>query len=356
MKKIIHIDMDAFFAQVEQRDNPSLKGKPVIIGGDPRSRGVVATCSYEARVFGIHSAMPTSTAYRLCPHAQFLKPNRAAYVEVSHQIREIFRSYSNLVEPLSLDEAYIDVTNPLRGPNSATLIAEEIRAEVYNKTSLTCSAGVSYNKFLAKVASDIDKPNGITVITPDIAQEFIYNLPIKKFFGVGKVTLKKMEKLGIFKGGDLLKFSQAELVKEFGKAGALFYNYARGVDYREVTPNRERKSIGKESTFQNDLESSEEMLKIIGEVSDSVSKIAKDSNREGVTITIKIKFSDFKSITRSTTISTPTNSSEEIKSLAQELFRKCKIDKSVRLLGVSLSNLDRNSVKNGVVQLSIPFE
>lgn len=358
MRKIIHVDMDAFFAQVEQRDNPALRGKPVIIGGNPKSRGVVSTASYEARKYGVHSAMPTAHAYRLCPHGIFIRGNFDAYIEASQQIRAIFLDYSPLVEPLSLDEAYIDVTNPLKGPPSATLIAEEIRARVFQTTNLTCSAGVSYNKFIAKIASDINKPNGLTVITPDKAREFLRTLPVKKFFGVGKVTRKKMEKAGIFTGGDLLKFSEQELIRLFGKSGKIFYHYARGEDNRPVVPNRERKSIGKESTFATDLTSVDEMKEIIKSLSHKVSESAKKRDKKGVTITLKVKYANFQTVTRSHTVLEATNEFNDICDTAIDLLRKTEADsRAVRLLGVTVSNFncEKSEDQEETIQLSLPL-
>ncbi len=360
-RKIIHIDMDAFFAQVEQRNNPALRGKPVIVGGDPRSRGVVSTCSYEARKFGVHSAMPTSHAYRLCPQGIFVRGNMEAYVEVSQQIREIFLQYSSLVEPLSLDEAYIDVTKPLQGPDSATLIAEEIRAKILQRTGLTCSAGVTYNKFIAKIASDINKPNGITVITPEKASEFLKTLPVKKFFGVGKVTQKKMETHGIFTGGDLLKYTKDQLISLFGKSGGAFYHYARGEDNRPVVPNRERKSIGNERTFASDLSSVDEMSEVLEKLSQKVSETAKKKNKEGFTVVLKVKYHDFKMITRSFTLLEATNDSEIIFSTVQDLLKKSEVQtRPVRLLGVTIQNFgsdenDENEDKKETIQLSLPL-
>lgn len=350
--------MDAFFAQVEQRDNPDLRGKPVIVGGDPHSRGVVSTCSYEARKFGIHSAMPTAHAYRLCPQGIFIRGNFDAYIEASQQIRAIFLDYSPLVEPLSLDEAYIDVTDPLKGPPSATLIAEEIRARVFETTGLTCSAGVSYNKFIAKIASDINKPNGLTVITPDQAEKFLAELPVKKFFGVGKVTQKKMEKAGIFTGGDLRKFSLAELTRLFGKSGTLFYHYARGEDNRPVVPNRERKSIGKESTFATDISSVDEMKEIIKKLSEKVAASAQKREKKGVTITLKVKYADFQTITRSQTLCEETNSFDDICRTATELLSKTEVhSRAVRLLGVTVSNFPGSKKESSeeTIQLSLPL-
>ncbi len=252
IRKIIHIDMDAFYASVEQLDNPALRGKPVAVGGS-RERGVVAAASYEARNFGVRSAMPSKLAKRKCPDLIFVKPHFSRYKEISEQIRAIFFEYTNLVEPLSLDEAYLDVTYTKRGKPSATLIANEIRRRIFIETGLTASAGVSYNKFLAKVASDVKKPNGMFVVTPEKAQEFIDQLEIRKFYGIGKVTAEKLNKMGIWIGSDLKKLDRIELVQLFGKAGNYFYEICRGEDHRPVEPERERKSVGAEQTFSIDL-------------------------------------------------------------------------------------------------------
>lgn len=243
IRKIIHVDMDAFFAAVEQRDNPELRGKPVIVGGSRGGRGVVSTCSYEARKFGVRSAMPTNEAYRLCPHGIFVKSNFEAYKEASTIVRNIFFEYTDLVEPLSLDEAYLDVTENHKGNPSATLIAEEIRARIFKETQLTASAGVAPNKFVAKIASDYNKPNGLTVITPGEVEAFVEQLDIKKFYGVGKATQKKMHALGIKTGADLKTWSEIDLVKAFGKSGRYYYRIARGVDDREVKPPSNQKIV-----------------------------------------------------------------------------------------------------------------
>jgi len=269
-RKIIHIDMDAFYASVEQRDHPQLRGKPVIVGGDPGSRGVVATCSYEARRFGIHSAMSSARAYRLCPQAIFVRPRFDVYRAVSAQIREIFHQHTDLVEPLSLDEAYLDVTENKQQIASATWVAREILQQIYKQTALTASAGVSYNKFLAKLASDIDKPAGLTVVTPEQAEAFIGQLPVRRFHGIGRVTEKKLLARGIASGADLRRCSLAELEHLFGSAGQYFYDIARGIDTRPVVPNRVRKSIGKETTLAEDCASVDQMLTILGGLADKV--------------------------------------------------------------------------------------
>ena len=259
-RKIIHIDMDAFYASVEQRDNPEYRNKPLIVGGKPNSRGVVAACSYEARKFGIHSAMPCSQAYRLCPSAIFVRPRFEAYREVSSQIREIFWQYASEVEPLSLDEAYLDVTYTAEYKGSATLIAKAIKREILKETNLIASAGVSYNKFLAKIASDMDKPDGLYVIKPEQGEDFVANLPIGKFFGIGPATEKKMKKAGINNGKDLRAWPLEKLIKTFGKTGNYYYNIARAIDHRPVRSKRIRKSLGKETTFSNDIYSVDELL------------------------------------------------------------------------------------------------
>jgi DNA polymerase-4 len=342
MRKIIHIDMDAFYASVEQRDRPEIKGKPVIVGGDPNSRGVVAACSYEAREFGIHSAMASSTAYKLCPQAVFIRPRFDAYRAVSSEIREIFYEYTDLVEPLSLDEAFLEVTENFKGMPSATLIAREIKKKIYEKTGkLTASAGVSFNKFLAKVASDVNKPDGITVITPEMADEFIDRLPIRKFFGVGKVTEEKMISLGIKTGADLKKFKKEQLIELFGKSGNYFYDIAHGMDDRPVEPNRIRKSIGKETTLVEDIDDTQEMLEILEDIAVRLEDSLIKREAKGRTITLKIKYFDFQSITRSVTIDEAVDNASVIMKFVEPLLSKTEAGKKkVRLLGISVSNFD----------------
>lgn len=340
-RKIIHIDMDAFYASVEQRDNKELKGKPVIVGGNPQSRGVVATCSYEARSYGIHSAMPSKVAYKRCPYAHFVKPRFHVYQKVSSQIREIFYRYTDLVEPLSLDEAYLDVTNNKKNIKYATEIAKRIRADILNEVGLTSSAGVSYNKFLAKLASDYKKPNGLTVITPENKQEFLDNLPINKFFGVGKVTEKTLKNLGINTGYDLRKLDLNQLENIFKNRGYIFYQFARGIDYRPVEPHRERKSVGSETTLGNNLNiDDEEVVDILSEICEDVSQRLNYLDKLGKTITIKIKYNDFTQITRSLSLEHPVSSHEDIRTNVYNLLNNIEInDKQIRLLGVTLSNL-----------------
>jgi DNA polymerase-4 len=361
-RKIIHIDMDAFYASVEQRDRPEFKGKPVIVGGDPKSRGVVAACSYEARKFGIHSAMPSVTAYRLCPDAVFIRPRFDIYRAVSSQLREIFCEYTDLVEPLSLDEAFLDVTENYKGMPSATLIAQEIKRKVYDRTGgLTSSAGVSFNKFLAKVASDINKPDGITVITPEMADEFIDKLPIRKFFGVGKVTEEKMLNIGIKTGADLKEYKKEQLIQIFGKSGNYFYDIAHGLDDRPVEPNRIRKSIGKETTFSEDIDDADHIIEILEDIAAKLENSLIKKDAKGRTITLKVKYFDFQSITRSITIDEPAEGASVIMKYVRPLLSKTEAGKKkVRLLGISISNFDDQETNSGKVckyrQLPLPFK
>jgi DNA polymerase-4 len=359
IRKIIHVDMDAFYASVEQRDNPQHKGKPVIVGGDPHSRGVVAACSYEARKFGIHSAMACATAYRLCPQAIFIRPRFDAYKSVSHQIREIFYHYTDLVEPLSLDEAFLDVTENKPGISSATQIAQQIRRQIVQTTSgLTASAGVSFNKFLAKVASDCNKPDGITVITPDQAPAFIDQLPIRKFFGVGKVTEERMHRLGIKTGVDLKKFSLERLLNHFGKAGSYYYHIAHGDDNRPVEPDRIRKSYGKETTLERDIDDTDQMLAILDGLARMIVEGLRREDCQGLTLTLKVKFHDFQTVTRSVTLAEPVTDSALIMDHISKLLANTDAgDKKVRLLGISVSNFLYDQQKNEVwVQLPLPFK
>jgi len=338
-RKIIHIDMDAFYASVEQRDNPALKGKPVIVGGDPASRGVVATCSYEARKFGIHSAMASSLALRLCPQAVFIRPRFDVYIQVSRQIRRLFHDYTDLVEPLSLDEAFLDVTENKKNMPYATDIAREILQRILAETGLTASAGVSFNKFLAKVASAYKKPRGLTVITPKNADRFIDGLPIRKFYGVGQVTEKKMLSLGIKTGADLKKRSREELVESFGKVGHYYYDIAHGLDDRPVEPKRTRKSLGMERTFARDLDNPQEMLAILQDMAQQLAEDIKRHHIIGRTLTLKVKYYDFKSITRGITPGEDLSGAESIIRYLPQLLEKTDVkQKKVRLLGISISN------------------
>ena len=354
MRKIIHIDMDAFFAAVEQRDFPEYQNYPIVVGGSPQSRGVVATCSYEARKFGIHSAMPCSHAYRLCPKAIFVKPRFDAYKEASQIIRKIFHEYSDKVEPLSIDEAYLEVTDSELHQGSATLIAQEIRQKIYQETQLTASAGISYNKFLAKIASDINKPNGQFVITPKNGERFIAQLPIGKFYGIGKVTEKKMTSLGIHNGADLRNWHKEQLESYFGKAGSYYYSIARGVDNRKVGEPTQQKSIGTETTFAYDLSDYEEMEQVIHKLCIKVAKQLKATNTKALTITIKVKFSDFKQVTRSFTNHSLLDQPRNIFQIAQVLLKRAEINnKKVRLLGVTASQIHHANQAARPIQLSL---
>jgi DNA polymerase IV len=338
-RKIVHIDMDAFYASVEQRDNPELRGKPVAVGGS-RERGVVAAASYEAREFGVHSAMPSVTAKRRCPELIFVRPRFDAYKAVSAQIREIFAEYTPLIEPLSLDEAYLDVTENLKGIGSATRIAEEIRARIRAETELTASAGVSYNKFLAKLASDHRKPDGLFVITPEMGPVFVESLPVRKFHGVGPATARKMTQLGITTGLDLRARSLAFLQQHFGKAGGYYFWAARGVDERPVRADRTRKSVGAENTFAADLFAYDAARDALQEIIDKVWGYCERSGIRGRTVTLKVKFANFRQITRSRTGQTQITTRSELEELGNALLEPVfPVTRGVRLLGVSLSSL-----------------
>lgn len=346
--------MDAFYASVEQRDQPELRGKPVAVGG-AGMRGVVASASYEAREFGVRSAMPSVTAQRLCPGLVFVRSRFDVYREVSQQIRAIFLDYTDLVEPLSLDEAFLDVSENKKAMKSATMIAEEIRQRIQEETQLTASAGVSFNKFLAKVASDINKPDGIKVITPAEALAFLEALPIKKFHGIGKVTAEKMKRMGIFTGKELKKMSEIELVQRFGKAGRHYYRIVRAEDTRAVNPNRIRKSIGAERTYRDDIVLTEEMKEKLTYLSGVVFRYMEKSDNYGRTVTLKAKSPDFKVITRSKSFSGEIRDLKQLEAVAHELMMQNRDEiPSVRLLGISVSNLSKD-VKGEGIQLSFDF-
>ena len=353
-RKIIHIDMDAFFASVEQRDNPELRGKPIAVGGS-KMRGVVAAASYEARVFGVRSAMPSVTAKRLCPDLIFVKSNFDKYREVSDQIREIFYSYTDLVEPLSLDEAYLDVTQAKRGPASATLIARAIRREIKETTQLTASAGVSFNKFLAKVASDINKPDGMKVIMPEEAPAFLAALPVEDFHGIGKVTAARMHKMGFRTGGDLLRLSEMEMAQRFGKVGRHYYRIVRALDDRPVNPNRNRKSVGAERTYSEDVRTLRVMRDKIDWLTEKVFNYLKERDNFGRTVTLKMKSPEFVIHTRSRSYNGEIRRLQDLREIAYQLLEE-NIDEVpvVRLLGISVSNLEREGGEG--VQLLLPFE
>jgi DNA polymerase-4 len=354
LRKIIHIDMDAFFAAVEQRDNPELRGKPIAVGGGG-ARGVVASASYEARQFGVRSAMPSITAQRKCPELIFVKSRFDVYRQVSQQIRDIFFDYTDLVEPLSLDEAYLDVTENKKGILSATLIAQEIRCRIEAETQLTASAGVSFNKFLAKIASDVNKPNGMKVITPAEAQPFLDALPIEKFHGIGQVTATKMRRMGIQTGADLKGWSELALVQRFGKAGRHYYYIVRAQDNRSVNPHRIRKSIGAERTFSEDLHDLAVMKEKLTYLAGVVYEYMQKSDNFGRTVTIKIKSADFKINTRSKSFTTEITQLPDLIAVTHELLdNNTGTIRAVRLLGVSVSNLQKEQEIGGI-QLRFPF-
>jgi len=353
-RKIIHVDMDAYYASVAELDNPELRGKAIAVGGGG-DRGVVSAASYEARKFGVKSAMSNVLAKQKCPHIIFVKSDFARYKELSSQIREIFYEYTDLVEPLSLDEAYLDVTvNKMDNP-SANDIAREIRQKIYDKTGLRASAGISINKFIAKVASDINKPNGQKTIHPEEVIKFLEELPVNKFYGVGKVTAAKMYNLGIFVGNDLKKKSLEELTLLFGKSGGHYYNIVRGIHNSEVKPNRIRKSVGAERTFRENISSEIFMLEKLHDIADEIEKRMEKSNAKGKTITLKIKYSDFTRQTRSKTIDEYISKKSEFFPIVKELLYQEELENSVRLLGLSFSNLNINKKEPIWVQLKFEF-
>jgi DNA polymerase-4 len=358
VRKIIHLDMDAFFASVEIKDKPSLANLPLVVGGDPNSRGVVAAASYKAREFGIHSAMPCSRAYKLCPQAVFVPPRFHRYQEVSSQIHSIFQKYTDIIEPVSLDEAWLDVSQNLINSPSATWLAERIKQDIYAATGLTGSAGVSYNKFLAKIASDEKKPNGLFVITPQTAQNFLKQISVKKIPGVGKVTYDKLHQLGIDKGYHLLEQPEAHLVKHFGKFGGYLYQIIRGIDNRPVITHRELKSIGIETTFTEDYQYGEPLLRELEKLLTGLFKRLKKKNKQGKTFGLKVKFFDFHQVTRSVTINNSVLSEDVITRLAyqklSEVAEKEFPNKKIRLLGLAISNFEEVDIApTGNQQLDI---
>lgn len=354
MRKIIHIDMDAFFASIEQRDHPEYRGKPLAVGY-AGARGVVAAASYEARRYGVHSALSSKTAQRKCPHLIFAHPRFDVYKAVSHQIMEIFEEYTDLVEPLSLDEAFLDVTNNHKNIKSAIQIAKEIKAKIREKTHLTASAGVSFNKFLAKIASDVNKPDGLYVILPKNAETFIGELVIEKFYGVGKVTAKRMHQLGIKTGMDLRQFSEQQLVTVFGKMGTLFYQYARGIDNRPVEPDRIRKSIGAENTFMADIDQVSVLLLELEKVAQDVAGRIGRADFHGRTVTLKVKYANFTTITRSKTFAAIVEDFDTLYAIGKELLAEVDISPKVRLIGLSVKNSDE-VVWHDAIQLTLEFK
>lgn len=353
-RKIIHIDMDAFYAAVEQRDNPGYRNKPIIVGGKPDSRGVVATCSYEARRFGIRSAMPSSHAYRLCPQAIFVKPRFAVYQEASEIIRSIFHRYCEIFEPLSLDEAYLDVSGSPLFQGSATLLAKHIKQDILRQTRLIASAGISYNKFLAKIASDKGKPDGLYLITPEQGPEFVENLPIGQFHGIGHSTEKKLLELGIQTGKDLKQLPLAVLQQQFGNSAQFFFDIVRGIDHRPVNCRRIRKSLSVETTFEEDIA---DLAVITGHLQQLLQKtLVKllEKNLVAHTLTIKIKYQNFVQITRGRTLPQPIRNSPDMQLLIADLLKNTAVgEKKVRLLGIALSGLRARSLVRHYRQMDL---
>ncbi|MCD2137651.1 DNA polymerase IV [Salinicoccus halitifaciens] len=346
-KRIIHIDMDAFYAQIEQRDHPEYRGKPVIVGGRSQSRGVVATASYEARKFGVHSAMPTRTAYKLCPDGIYVRPRFDVYKAVSKEIMDVFLSYSELVEPLSLDEAYLDITHLVSRERTAKSVALNIQRDIFEKTRLTSSSGISYNKYLAKIASGMNKPKGTTVIHHGNVMEILKEMPIGKFPGVGRVTEEKMKSLKIFNGEDLHGWAEADLVREFGKRGSSLYRKARGIGTSELNVDRVRKSVGKETTFDHDVNDDEYILKVLEELSHKVSGNLDRRQFAGRVVTVKLKTHDYKTHTKQMMTTNPIFKGDEIFHYAYNLYHEVKEpEEPIRLIGVTVSHLEERSYRN----------
>jgi DNA polymerase-4 len=354
-RAILHLDLDAFYASIEQRDHPEYRGKPVIVGGSPDRRGVVATASYEARRYGVHSAMPSRTAYRLCPQAIFLPARFEVYRAISNQIMMIFRQHTALVEPLSLDEAYLDVANVVCNLEEAAQLAREIKQQIWNQTHLTASAGVSYCKFLAKIASDVHKPDGLTVISQEEAAAFLEALPIEKFFGVGKVTAAKLRELGIQTGADLKQLGEEQLRGLFGKHGGQLYRYACGEDDRPVEPMRERKSVGKEVTLERDIRDRAEMERILEKLAHQVEQRLAELGLAGRTVTLKVRWSSFELVTRASSHPQGFQSAQEMLPVLYLLLAGLMDGKrGVRLLGVIVSGLVSSNEMNRAKQLITP--
>ncbi len=355
VRKIIHVDMDAFYASVECRDEPSYRGKPLVVGGMPEERGVVCTASYEARQYGIHSAMPARLAAQKCPHLIFVRPRFHVYKEVSDQIREIFLEYTDLMEPLSLDEAYLDVTENKKGMPSASLLAKELQDRIYETTALTASAGVSCNKFLAKTASGYRKPAGLYLIPPAAAESFVAELAIDRFYGIGPVTAEKMRSLGVHNGADLRNWSEADLIKNFGKAGSYYYQIARGIDDRPVEPNRIRKSLGAEESFARDLIDVSSMLNALQEIAATLERRMLANNAAGKTLTLKVKYADYVQVTRSRTLTISIAKADEMLPIAAELLRTTEVEqRHARLLGLAITQLDGEK-DTDFLQLTLEF-
>ena len=341
LRKIIHVNMYAFYAAIEQRDAPELRGRPVVVGGSPDGRGVVATCSYEARRFGIHSAMPAARAIRLCPQAVFIRPRFDVYRDVSRQIQALFLDYTPLVEPLSLDEAFLDVSGTAAFQGSATLIARDIKQRITETTGLTASAGVSYNKFLAKQASDLDKPDGLTLIRPEQGVGFVARLPVGKFHGVGRATEARLHELGIHSGADFLRWSAAELQQMLGRRAAFFQAIAQGHDERPVQPRRLRKSVGAETTFSEDLARPAEMVDALQPLAEKVAYRLAEKQLQGATLTLKVKYADFRQITRSHSRRQPFREAADMLAIASTLLQRTEAPRRpVRLLGLAVAGLE----------------
>ena len=365
IRKIIHVDMDAFYASVEQRDNPDLRGRPVAVGGSSK-RGVVAAASYEARAFGVRSAMPSVTAQRRCPDLVFVKPRFEVYRSVSHQIRDVFSRHTDLIEPLALDEAYLDVTADKQGIGSAVKIAKAIRAAIREETGLTASAGVSYNKFIAKLASDQNKPDGLCVILPEQGEAFGATLPVRRFHGVGPRTAEKMERLGIRTGADLRAMSEEWLQRNFGSSGSYLFRAARGIDHRRVNPSRERKSVGGELTYFNDKQSNEELRTALDEIIAIVWRRIESSGVQGRTIVMKARYANFRTLTRSRSLTRNVHDRAEFAAIGHALLDQIlPADMGIRLLGLTLSGIDQSghhaptdaAAEHFVgVQPSLPFD
>lgn len=343
-RKILHVDMDAFYASIEVRDNPALKGKPVVIARHPRltgGRGIVSTCNYEARQFGIHSAMSSAEAFKRCPHAVFVAGRHDVYRQVSKQIHQIYERFTDIYEPIALDEAYLDVTHNKLGINSGTIIGQMIQQQILEETGLTCSVGVSYNKFIAKIASDYRKPYGITVIEPEGAVAFLKTLEIKEFHGVGRKSVPLFHELGIFTGEDLYQRSLEELITHFGKMGYSLYFKIRGIQNTPVKKERERKSIGKETTFNQFLSEESEVMPTFENLAQQIAKQLSEKNLKAFTVTIKIRYEDFETVTRQLKTDEAINSAADINEIASQLWQiHGHLNKTIRLLGVSVSNFE----------------
>jgi len=357
VRKILHIDMDAFYAAIEQRDNPELHGKPIAVGGSPNGRGVLATASYEARAYGLRSAMPASWAKQLCPHVHFVTPRISVYREVSQEVFAILRGHTNLVEPLSLDEAFVDVTECVGSTGSATLLAQEILSQIFHSTQLTASAGVAPNKFLAKIASDMNKPNGLTVIPPRDVESLLSSLPVGKVPGIGKKTEEKMKELGILNLGDIRALGEERLRERFGKNGSWFFRLSQGIDSREVQPEREAKSVSTEDTFSEDLLDPERISAELDTLSASLFSRLQKKEYFGRTLTLKVTYSDFTKITRSRTHEEVFDSPEKILIVASELTELTEAgSRPIRLLGLGVSNLTNSAEVKAVTEREFPYQ